>query len=202
MEPVTTLISFAWPWISQPVIDTLSAWFGDRLQRQVRQLEVKLRLAPILEPKSREFAWEVYVELVTRISIVPLPDDEGSDREALASLYSLFGNLREALVRAGPDTAKPSGDGTSVATFVAVLLNTMLRPFLSHWHPHLEQHEVKKGSRVSRREHEAAWADHLEFRRELRELQENLVRFAAALEELLELPKMASLRELSAPPSL
>jgi len=36
-------------------------------------------------------AWEMYVELVTRVSIQPLRDSEGVLRKALSSLYALFG---------------------------------------------------------------------------------------------------------------
>src|SRR5690554_2120685 len=48
-------------------------------------------------------AWELYVELTTRIATQPLPDDRGLFREALSSLYSLYPTTREILRRAGPD---------------------------------------------------------------------------------------------------
>lgn len=38
---------------------------------------------------QRDAAWELYVELVTRIATVELPEDRGSLREALTSLHSL-----------------------------------------------------------------------------------------------------------------
>jgi len=37
-----------------------------------------------------EAAWEMYVELVTRITVAPLAANEGLLREALTSMYSLF----------------------------------------------------------------------------------------------------------------
>jgi hypothetical protein len=43
------------------------------------------------DPTERRAAWSLYVELVTRIAVQPLEIDEGLLREALTSLYSLFG---------------------------------------------------------------------------------------------------------------
>jgi hypothetical protein len=56
------------------------------------------------EPDESEIkaAWELYVELVTRISIVELQPEQGLLREALSSLYSLFGTTREILRKYGP----------------------------------------------------------------------------------------------------
>ena len=48
---------------------------------------------------ERLAAWELYVELSTRITTVPLHAGTGLVREALSSLYSLFGTTREILRR-------------------------------------------------------------------------------------------------------
>jgi hypothetical protein len=48
---------------------------------------------------QRRAAWELYVELVTRIAVVPLAGTEGLLREALSSLYALFAITREVLRR-------------------------------------------------------------------------------------------------------
>lgn len=52
---------------------------------------------------ERRAAWSLYVELVTRIAVQSLEIDEGLLREALNSLYSLFGTTRQVLKEAGPD---------------------------------------------------------------------------------------------------
>src|SRR5208282_171095 len=57
------------------------------------------------DPTERRAAWSLYVELVTRIAVQPLSAEEGSIREALNSLYALFGTTREILKAAGPDVA-------------------------------------------------------------------------------------------------
>lgn len=49
------------------------------------------------DPTERKAAWSLYVELVTRIAVQPLSVDQGLVREALNSLYSLFGITREVL---------------------------------------------------------------------------------------------------------
>ena len=57
-----------------------------------------------MEPDSteRDAAWELYVELVTRVAVQSLHPQEGLVREAMNSLYSLFGSTREILRKAGP----------------------------------------------------------------------------------------------------
>ncbi|MGB3615480.1 MAG: hypothetical protein WBA10_16930, partial [Elainellaceae cyanobacterium] len=44
---------------------------------------------------ERDAAWELYIELVTRVAVQVLNPEEGSVREAMNSLYSLFGSTRE-----------------------------------------------------------------------------------------------------------
>ena len=55
---------------------------------------------------EQDASWEMYVELVTRISITELKPDEGSLREALASLYSLFNTTRGILRQYGPSVRR------------------------------------------------------------------------------------------------
>ena len=55
------------------------------------------------DPKERNAAWALYVELVTRVAVQALPANEGSLREVLTSLHSLFDSTREILREAGPD---------------------------------------------------------------------------------------------------
>jgi hypothetical protein len=52
---------------------------------------------------QRNAAWALYVELVTRVAVQELAEDAGLVREAMNSLYTLFGTTREILRSAGPD---------------------------------------------------------------------------------------------------
>ena len=49
---------------------------------------------------ERKAAWELYVELITRVATVPL--EHGLLREALTSLYTVFASSREILRRIRP----------------------------------------------------------------------------------------------------
>jgi hypothetical protein len=63
------------------------------------------------DPTERRAAWSLYIELVTRIAVQPLEVDEGLLREALTSLYSMFGTTREIL-KQGVKVAKLSPAAT------------------------------------------------------------------------------------------
>ena len=90
-------------------------------------------------------AWSLYVELVTRIAVEPLQEDQGLVREALNSLYSLFGTTREILKDAGPNVGASIN---SVGGIAIAVLNLGLRPFLAKWHPLLQVYEAKRPSDI------------------------------------------------------
>lgn len=123
-------------------------------------------------------AWSLYVELVTRIAIEPLESDEGLVREALTSLYSLFGTTREILKEAGPDVGASIN---SVGGIAIAVLNLGLRPFLAKWHPLLQVYEAKRPSDLSPKEHEQQWSEEVTLRDELNKLRQDLKQYANAL---------------------
>jgi hypothetical protein len=61
---------------------------------------------------SEQVAWKLFVEAVTRISTQPLSEGTGLLREALTSLYGLFGITREVLKQAQP-SARTGRDPTA-----------------------------------------------------------------------------------------
>lgn len=130
------------------------------------------------DPTERNAAWELYVELVTRIAVQPLATDLGTIREAMNSLYSLFASTREILRKAGP---KVGVTHSSVGGLAISVLNNGLRPFLSKWHPMLQTWEVQKESEVSPQEHEKSWVHEQTIRNELEILRKNLELYADAL---------------------
>ena len=162
-----------------------------------RSLQLKLKLAPLHRDEDRALAWLVYVHLVTRISIVPLGPHEGMDREAISSVYKLFSACRDGLLRAGPSVSKPPDPKqpqlSSMGALVTLWMNTVLRPFLSFWHPELLEHEATRKDRVGPRSHEAAWPRHDEFRESLATHQQVLREFARQLEAVLGVQGTASL---------
>jgi hypothetical protein len=131
------------------------------------------------DPTERNAAWELYVELVTRIAVQSLDPNVGLIREALNSLYSLFSSTREILRKAGP---KVGASKSSVGGIAIAVLNQGLRPFLSKWHPELQEWEAQKPMGVSAKSHEHAWTEKITLlRQELEVLRKELAVYAQAL---------------------
>ncbi|MGC1307225.1 MAG: hypothetical protein WA885_08355 [Phormidesmis sp.] len=133
------------------------------------------------DPTERNAAWELYVELVTRVAVQSLNPQEGLVREAMNSLYSLFGSTREILRKAGPNVG---ASHDSVGGIAIAVLNNGLRPFLSKWHPLLLEWEEKKPNGTSPQAHEKAWDKEIIVRGELDVLRGDLEQYANALAEI------------------
>jgi hypothetical protein len=155
--------------------------------RAARLTEVKVTVPQLTEftflvnNDSRQVAWRLFVETVTRISTQPLADDEGLIREALSSLYGLFATTRDTL-KAGRPSVAATGAQT-VEHLAVTLLNLELRPFLSKWHPRLRAYEMS-----SPEESEAMWPQAAECRDELREVQQRVQEYALAFARLAAVP--------------
>jgi len=130
---------------------------------------------------QRRAAWSLYVELVTRIAVQSLELDEGLLREALNSLYSLFGTTRQVLKDAGPDVGASHNSMGGVAIAV---LNIGLRPFLAKWHPRLQAWEVQRPADRSAKDHELQWIEEIELRIALADLRQELEKYSVALGEI------------------
>lgn len=94
----------------------------------------KLKLkSPFLEMEwnpnepDKSAAWDLYIELITRVTTQELPSDAGDEAAALESYFSIFALTREILRRHGRDCV----EFTKIAV---VVLNQVLRPFVSKWH--------------------------------------------------------------------
>jgi hypothetical protein len=132
--------------------------------------------------KERSAAWELYVELITRISVVPLGDGDILLRDALTSLYSVFDTTRDVLRKYGPDIAEPKTDGQLNFAYLAVtILNTGIRPLLARWHPALTYWEQQCPPGASPAAHEQAWPRAGELRAGLEQTRIALTDYAAAL---------------------
>ncbi len=104
---------------------------GDLFEKWgLTSLKVK---TPILEMNwepgdaDKDAAWDLYVELLTRISTQRLPDDHGIEGAALDSIYSLFPLTRTTLKDHG---RKAIG----FSRIAIIILNQVVRPFTSKWH--------------------------------------------------------------------
>ena len=76
---------------------------------------------------DKDAAWELYVEMLTRIVTQPLPSEDGDEKTALDSVYSLFPTTRNILRRHGRNTIQFS-------KFAIPVLNQIVRPFTAKWH--------------------------------------------------------------------
>jgi hypothetical protein len=165
----------------------------------LKSIKVSLKLPYIggvegtWEPDERErkAAWELYVELVTRIAVAELQPHEGSLREALSSLHSLFGTTRTILRTYGPGIAQPKGnDHLSFGYLAVTILNVSLRPVLARWHPLLLDYEHTKEALVSPLEHERRWEQGEELRRVLNEVRGVLIDYANLLAQVAGVPSL------------
>jgi hypothetical protein len=122
------------------------------------------------DPSERRAAWDLYVELVTRVAVDQTPIPAGG--EAIGSLYSLFSATRDILKSAGPDIARSR---ESVGAIALAVLNRGVRPFLGKWHSRFEDWKA------SGQHDHGVWPDGEEFCIEIRALQSSFAEYAAAL---------------------
>lgn len=89
--------------------------------------------APFLEaewqPKDvdKDAAWELYIELLTRIATQYLEPEHGDEKTALESVHALFGLTRDVIKRKGRHCI----EFTKIAI---VVLHQVIRPFTAKWH--------------------------------------------------------------------
>lgn len=144
-----------------------------------------------VDDQQRKAAWEIYVELVTRVTVVELKAEEGIIREALNSYYSLFNTTREILKRYGPSIALSNNEKDVTLGHIAVgVLNQVLRPMLAKWHPMLQEHENKRPKSVSVAAHERKWEHAAELRAAIEKVRADLTVYADVLAKVSEVRKL------------
>jgi len=132
---------------------------------------------------ERKAAWELYVELITRVSVEEMRTGEGILRESLISLHSIFDSTRVILKKYGTVIAKPKKNKNEVSFgFLSiVILNRVLRPYLTKWHPILEEYESRRTENTSIKEHEDKWELNSQMRTEMGEVRKVLVEYSNCL---------------------
>lgn len=141
---------------------------------------------------ERDCAWELLVELTSRTSVAPLRDGEGSTREALSSLYTLYQTTRDLLRKYGWEVAAPRSDGNLSLGIIAMrVLNDILRPVMSKWHPALEAHEAGRPGTTGKADWEAAWPDNADCRRDLTAVRRSIRSYIDTLAAIAGTPDLA-----------
>jgi hypothetical protein len=126
--------------------------------------------APADEATDRTLAWEMQVELASRIATAPLPPGQGRLRDELNSLRRLLDEVPAALRRASPECSRPRGDNQPTTAAMVIGIHERLLPFLRRYHASLQSWEMSAGD-PSSPEREQSWPDNGAFRRDLAELQ-------------------------------
>ena len=114
--------------------------------------------------------------MLTRITTQALPVEEGDEKTALKSVYSLFPTTREILRQRGRKTIEFSKVAVPV-------LNQVVRPFTARWH---------KESLAGAFDDEAKCK---EFRDELKKLREMLQNYNRMLAEIAGVEDLTNLEE-------
>lgn len=142
------------------------------------------REAPMAAPSESErmAAFDIQVELVTRIGVQELAPGTGSLREALTSLKSLIDFTRATLHTYSIGLERGTAGGAPTVQSLAYgLINDVIRPFTSTWHPRLAAYEARCPADVAPLDHETAWPEAERMRSELGALQGPLRRIADGL---------------------
>lgn len=126
------------------------------------------------QEEDREAAWELYVEMLTRIVTQPLPDEHGDEKIALESVHALFGITREILKRKGRECVQ-------FTKISVIVLNQIVRPFTAEWHKKMLEGELnsEKGRK--------------KFRKDLANLQIILRNYTKALADIAQVEDLTSI---------
>lgn len=151
----------------------LEAWGLSNLKVKTSFLEADISL----QDADREAAWQLYVELLTRITTQALPTDTGDEVAALSSIHSLFKTTRQVLKEQGKDCV----EFTKIAV---VVLNQVVRPFTARWH-----RKSLAGAFCEKSERDA-------FREELMDLQKELRKYSRALADMVEVEDLTDLEDV------
>jgi hypothetical protein len=179
---------------------SLRLTLADMPSGEIDRVEVGLNLG-VLSIKGgwkpndaeRDAAWELYVELATRIAVVPLRGGEGLIREALTSLYLMFDTTRGILRKYGPVLARPRPAGEySFGQLAMLVLNYELRPLLARWHPALQDWESARTAEQSQVAHEDSWEHAARLRSEIEQTRRRLVAYADLLAAAAGVPPLTS----------
>ncbi len=114
---------------------------------------------------DKNAAWEMYVEMQTRVMTQELDDDVGDEGTALQSIYTLFELTRDVLKKYG----RHAPDFSRIALFI---INEKIRPFTAKWHKLSIDDAFKDENQCKK------------FRKELKELQIVLIAYASILGDM------------------
>ena len=130
------------------------------------------------EPKDedKDAAWDLYVELITRVATQRLEPDEGDEAAALKSIHDLFPLTRSTIKRNGRHCI-------NFTRIAVVILNQKVRPFTATWH-----RRIVSGAPTD--------AEKEAFREQLAQLQRDLRNYTRLLADLAEVEDLTDLENV------
>lgn len=152
--------------------DCFGHWGLEQIKLNIGFAEAEFEL----KPDDRAAAWDLYVEMLTRIVTQPLPNEYGDENTALDSVHSLFKTTRDILKARGPHCVQ----FTKVAI---VVLNQIVRPFTAKWHRLSLAKAFDDAARCK------------EFRKELAVLQKDLRNYSRALADMAQVEDLTGLAD-------
>lgn len=124
--------------------------------------------------KDKDAAWELYIELITRITTQYLPLDGGDEKTALNSVYDMFYLTRSVIKNNGRDCI----EFTKIAV---VVLNQIIRPFTAKWHKLSLSGAFENDEECNK------------FRNELAELQDKLRNYTKMLAQMADVEDLTEM---------
>jgi len=126
--------------------------------------------------EDKDAAWDLYVELITRVATQRLLPDQGHEATAVKSIYDLFPLTRSTIKRHGRDCV-------NFTRIAVVMLNQKVRPFIAKWHRRMAAGALMDAERQA-------------FREELSLLQRDLRNYTRLLAELAAVEDLTDLEDL------
>jgi hypothetical protein len=127
----------------------------------------------LVNSADQDAAWEMYVELITRVATQDL--HHGDPKTALESLSKLFAITRDILKNKGRNAI-------NFAKIAVVILNQVVRPFTSKWHPQMAELENEENLIL--------------FKSELQNVQKEVKKYASLLANMLEIEDITDIEGL------
>ena len=139
----------------------LKNWKLEKLKFNAVYLEAEITF----NNADKKAAWDMYVELLTRVATQHLEPEHGDEKTALTSIFSLFSITREVLKKHGSDCVE-------FAKIAIIVLNQVIRPFTAKWHKKSLENAFESANECA------------SFREELRQLQMELRKYTKMLSEV------------------
>ncbi len=103
--------------------DWLEKWEISKLKLSTGFMDLEITPAK----SDRDAAWELYIELLTRITTQRLQPEDGDEKTALESIYAIFAITRSTIKHYGRDCFE-------FTKLAIVVLNQVIRPCTARWH--------------------------------------------------------------------